>query len=507
MAVVDSVRNCMIRKRILSLLIVLILLLPALSACRKTPGSDETAQTASLQEETAAEKTNPETTEETSSSPSDATETGSETSEASVSEESAANQDACTVVLSQYANLFIVTSEQGANFREAPNTDARILGFLPRNSGGELLDTEGEWLHVRSSCVEGYLYAPLAATGEEAQSLAPSAALHFARVTAEAANIRDAASLESGVIGSAMLGEQLEVVGEEGDFFIVSWNGTNAYLSKTVCAEEYLLREAEILPEDQTEEASESEDESDVSDTPQETQPPKTDQVYEAAMNSDSAPQAVIPGSNGLTVCIDAGHQQAGMPEQEPNGPGASVMKAKLTTGTSGCATGIPEYQTTLAVALQLQNELVARGYSVVMIRTTNDCPVSNAERAVIANEYGSSCFIRIHCNSVTDPNVTGVISYAPAPGNPYMDAGNVQNSINFSTIVTAKTAEATGAQNRGVIQDNSMTGINWCKVPVTIIEMGFSSNPTEDQLMNDPSYQALLVQGMANGIDGYFGR
>ena len=182
-------------------------------------------------------------------------------------------------------------------------------------------------------------------------------------------------------------------------------------------------------------------------------------------------------------------------------------MKAKLTTGTSGCATGIPEYQTTLAVALQLQNELVARGYSVVMIRTTNDCPVSNAERAVIANEYGSSCFIRIHCNSVTDPNVTGVISYAPAPGNPYMDAGNVQNSINFSTIVTAKTAEATGAQNRGVIQDNSMTGINWCKVPVTIIEMGFSSNPTEDQLMNDPSYQALLVQGMANGIDGYFGR
>ena len=94
--------------------------------------------------------------------------------------------------------------------------------------------------------------------------------------------------------------------------------------------------------------------------------------------------------------------------------------------------------------------------------------------------------FIRIHCNSVTDPNVTGVISYAPAPGNPYMDAGNVQNSINFSTIVTAKTAEATGAQNRGVIQDNSMTGINWCKVPAGLIEMGFMTNQEEDAKLQD---------------------
>lgn len=41
-------------------------------------------------------------------------------------------------------------------------------------------------------------------------------------------------------------------------------------------------------------------------------------------------------------------------------------MKAKVTGGTHGTATGIYEYEFTLKIALKLQEELENRGYEVV---------------------------------------------------------------------------------------------------------------------------------------------
>ena len=61
------------------------------------------------------------------------------------------------------------------------------------------------------------------------------------------------------------------------------------------------------------------------------------------------------------TVFIAAGHQQRGISSTERLAPGSSRRKAKLTSGTAGVRTHIPEYKTNLAIAKATKKELKKR--------------------------------------------------------------------------------------------------------------------------------------------------
>lgn len=205
-------------------------------------------------------------------------------------------------------------------------------------------------------------------------------------------------------------------------------------------------------------------------------------------------------------VVIDAGHQDHANTGKEPNGPGSSVMKMKVTGGTKGCVTGLYEYQLNLTVAKKLRDVLEARGYEVIMVRDTNDVDITNIERAKVANEAGADAFIRIHANSSTSSSVYGAMTICQTSHNPY-NASWYKKSRKLSDCVLDHLVSQTGCKKNSVWETDTMTGINWCNVPVTIVEMGYMSNPAEDRRMATESYQDKIAAGIADGIDAYFGK
>ena len=211
-----------------------------------------------------------------------------------------------------------------------------------------------------------------------------------------------------------------------------------------------------------------------------------------------------VDAAGSKVIAIDAGHQLKGNSSLEPNGPGSKTKKAKVTSGTSGCATKLPEYKLNLQVAKKLKKELEGRGYKVVMVRTKHSVNISNVQRAKVANAAKADAFVRIHANSADASSVSGALTIAPTAENKYMSKKIRKASQKLSKLVLQKYCSATGAKNRGVMYTDTMTGINWCTVPVTIIEMGFMSNPAEDRNMASASYQKKIVRGIANWLDAY---
>lgn len=213
----------------------------------------------------------------------------------------------------------------------------------------------------------------------------------------------------------------------------------------------------------------------------------------------EEQPSQDIPEWKGLIV-LDAGQQAQIDKTQERLGPMTTETKDRVSKSYTGTVTGIPEYELSLAVALILEEILVDMGYEVLQTRRNHEVNLSNMERAMIANAVEADAFLSLHANGYYDSSIYGVFTLCITESNPHC-ASHYEQNRSLSEYILEAIVEETEALPRPIHETDYMTLLNWSKVPVTIVEMGFLSNPEEDKQLSTEEYRYAMAQGIANGL------
>ena len=147
-------------------------------------------------------------------------------------------------VVDSYSNLGIVQVSGYLNIREEPSMDGTIIGKLSGDGACEILDTEGEWSHITSGGVEGYISNQYLITGDEAREMAKGLVKLRATVTTDNVNIRSAPELDpANLVGQALEGERYVVVVEQEGWIQIE----EGYISSDYATVSYALDEGRKL--------------------------------------------------------------------------------------------------------------------------------------------------------------------------------------------------------------------------------------------------------------------
>ena len=163
---------------------------------------------------------------------------------------------------------------------------------------------------------------------------------------------------------------------------------------------------------------------------------------------------------------------------------------------------GVTEKYVSLEVSLKARELLRASGYQVVMTRTTDidvAAPgVSDAtelQARVDKAPPNAALFISVHCNAFSNGRANGMETY---------HAPTAVQGARLARLLNEELERLGGLSNRGVKAARFYV-MTHSQCPASLIELGFITNPREEQLLASDDYQQKLAQAITNAVNRYF--
>lgn len=204
---------------------------------------------------------------------------------------------------------------------------------------------------------------------------------------------------------------------------------------------------------------------------------------------------------NGIKIVLDPGHSKNPGDEKEKISPDSNEMKLKDTSGSVGLISKKNEYEIAMDVTLKLKELLEKDGYTVVLTKDNVETPLSSIERAEVGNRENANLMIRIHCDSFSNSNAKGASMLVPKQRG-YITKEISEKSIEYGKNIIEEYTKKTGLNNRGLQYRSDLTGFNWSKIPVVLLELGFISNSEEDKFLSSEENINTIAEGIKNGIE-----
>lgn len=164
----------------------------------------------------------------------------------------------------------------------------------------------------------------------------------------------------------------------------------------------------------------------------------------------------------------------------------------------------VVEKDLNLILTKKLEKELVSRGATVYLTRKDeNDLSTSKVNRkrsdlynrAKYINEIKPDIYVSLHLNSSTSPTWKGLQVF-------YTDKRK-ENKVLAETVTDYLKKNISNVRN--IKKDNSYYMYKFINYPGLLIEAGFISNPNDNYLLRDTSYQDKLIVLIADSIEIYF--